>query len=421
MDMATGTAAVIGLGYVGLPLAMHMVEKGIPVMGFDRDERKVRKLANGRSYIPDVSDHEVKAAVDSGMFRPQLPSEKLADADWIAVCVPTPLGANGKPDLSAMKGAASFVAKHLRRGQTVVFESSTFPGTLEEVILPILKESGLAAGTDYYLGYSPERIDPGNELYPVEKIPKVVSGLTEACLAKVNDWYGRLFEKTVPVSAPKVAEACKLIENIQRLVNISLVNELDLICEKMGIDVWEALEAASTKPFGFTPYWPGPGIGGHCIPVDPLYFQWKAKRSGTASRLIDAAHRVNEAMPRAVAERVMKIARKRKGEGGKVLVIGLAYKKDVNDVRESPALDICALLAGAGFELKYHDPHVPDVRIAGKKYVSYSLTPALLQEADAVVILTDHSAVDWELVRTHARRILDTRGVLRRLEGGRAG
>lgn len=437
MDHRTNSkkAAVVGLGYVGLPLAMHIAGKGIPVLGFDQDERKLRLLKAGRSYIPDVADRAAEQAVNSGMLSPERPSEKIAEADLVIVCVPTPLNARGTPDLYAMKRAASFVASHLRQGQTVVFESSTFPGTLEEVVLPIMKGSGLEAGKDYFLGYSPERIDPGNELYAVEAIPKVVSGLTDACLAQVKEWYGQLFATTVPVSSPRVAEACKLIENIQRLVNISLVNELDSICERMGIDVWETLSAASTKPFGYTPYWPGPGIGGHCIPVDPMYFQWKAQQYGPASRLIETAHRINEAMPARIAARVVKAAGgsgevsgggsggggSESSEGRKALVIGLAYKKDVNDIRESPAIDICKLLAAKGFELKYHDPHVPDATIGGRKYVSTSLTPRLLRESDVVVILTDHTAVDWELVRTHAKRVVDTRGVLHRGTKGRAG
>lgn len=464
-DKSQWRVAVVGLGYVGLPLAMHIVEKGFSVLGVDRDERKLRLLQAGRSYIPDVPSGVVAQALAAGAFAAERPSGKIGDADYVIVSVPTPLNAHGKPDLAAVRSASAFVAVHLQRGQTVVFESSTYPGTLEEVVLPILSRSGLEAGKDFFVGYSPERIDPGNDRYPIESIPKVVSGLTSACLKRVDALYSRLFRETVPVSGPKVAEACKLFENIQRLVNISLVNELDLICERMGIDVWETLQAASTKPFGFTPYWPGPGIGGHCIPVDPQYFQWKARQFGAASRLIAEAHRINAAMPQRVAERVERCVAAAEGAGagaagsvatdastlatgaadagagsaasvdadgevaalkqpapkGKVLVIGLAYKKDVNDIRESAAIDVFSLPAARGYELEYFDPHVPDVKVGGRKYVSKTLTPRLLQGADAVVILTDHSAVDWELVRTHARRIVDTRGALRRTKGGRAG
>ncbi|TLS52172.1 nucleotide sugar dehydrogenase [Paenibacillus antri] len=397
---------------------MHIHEKGFPVMGFDKDVRKIRMLRAGKSYIPDVPSSAVRHAMRSETFWADEPTGVIAGADYIIVSVPTPLDRRGDPDLTAMKRAASFVARHLRRGQTVVFESSTYPGTLEEVIRPIMEESGMEAGTDYYLGYSPERIDPGNDRFPIESIPKVVSGLTEACLERVNALYSRLFRRTVPVSRPRVAEMCKLFENIQRLVNISLVNELDGICEKMGIDFWETLQAASTKPFGFTPYWPGPGIGGHCIPVDPLYFQWKAKQFGAASKLIGAASRINDEMPRRVAERVARAvgdgkADWRKGQG-KVLAIGLAYKKDVNDIRESAAVDVFTLLAAQGYELEFSDPHVSSVTAGGKKYVSKKLTPELLRTADAVVILTDHSDIDWEMVQSYAKRVVDTRGVLRR-------
>jgi len=414
--------AVVGLGYVGLPLAMHIHEKGFPVQGFDKDERKIRMLRNGKSYIPDVPDEAVKQALRSGRFEANQPLGVIQEADYIIVSVPTPLNKSGNPDLTAVRRATSFVSQHLRRGQTVVFESSTYPGTLEEVILPILLRSGLAAGKDFYLGYSPERIDPGNDRFPIESIPKVVSGLTSECLERVNALYGALFRQTVPVSHPKVAEMCKLFENIQRLVNISLVNEMDQICERMGIDFWETLQAASTKPFGFTPYWPGPGIGGHCIPVDPLYFQWKAKQSGPASRLIGAAHRINAEMPRRVADRVARcIEADGKGEPrGKVLAIGLAYKKDVNDIRESSALEVFSLLAEEGYEMEFCDPHVSSVHAAGKKYVSKKLTPELLRAADAVVVLTDHTGVDWEMVRRHAKRVVDTRGVLRRSGRGDA-
>jgi len=412
--------AVVGLGYVGLPLAMHIHEKGFPVQGFDKDERKIRMLRAGKSYIPDVPASAVRQAMQSGTFGVDLPTDAVREADYMIVSVPTPLNKRGDPDLTAVKRASAYVAIHLRPGQTVVFESSTYPGTLEEVILPIMKESGLEAGKDFYLGYSPERIDPGNRQFPVESIPKVVSGLTDACLAKVNLLYSQLFRRTVPVSGPKVAEMCKLFENIQRLVNISLVNEMDLICEKMGIDFWETLQAASTKPFGFTPYWPGPGIGGHCIPVDPLYFQWKARQFGTDSKLIGAAHRINAAMPRRVVERV---ARSIGGNGagkGTVLAIGLAYKKDVNDIRESSAVDVFELLASEGYRLEFCDPHVSAVNVAGRKFVSKKLTPELIRSADAVVILTDHSDIDWEMIRKHAKRIVDTRGVMRRTVRGDA-
>ncbi|ALS29748.1 UDP-N-acetyl-D-glucosamine dehydrogenase [Paenibacillus sp. 32O-W] len=405
--------AVVGLGYVGLPLAVHIQQKGYPVIGIDKDKNKLQLLQNGQSYIPDVTHHQIKEAMKAG-FQANVPGELIRGAKYIIVCVPTPLDDSGEPELGALKSASAFISRNLQPGQTVIYESSTYPGTLEEVVWNILSKSGLKVGQDFYLGYSPERIDPGNHRYPLETIPKVISGLTNACKEKVNQFYSTLFHKTVPVSHPRVAEMCKLIENIQRLVNISLVNEIEIICESMNIDFRETLQAAATKPFGFTPYFPGPGIGGHCIPVDPLYFQWKAKKYGKSSKLIEAAHEINNYMPFHIAERIGKKLESLPGDPKekKVLLIGLAYKKDVNDIRESSAIKVFKLLLQMGYQVEYHDPFVSNVTLSSEKYVSKVMNKGLLQSADLVVILTDHSNVDWSLVKSHAKAVIDTRGVI---------
>jgi len=412
------TVAVIGLGYVGLPLAALIAGKGIPVYGIDKDHTKLLALKNGRSYIPDVSNETVQTLIGKKIFTPLKPGGAIRKATHIIVTVPTPLSRNDTPDLSALKSATAYISRHLQKGQTVICESSTFPGTLEEVVMPVLSRNGLQAGKDYYLGYSPERIDPGNDQFPIDSIPKVVSGYTKACLEHVKMLYDKIFETTVAVSDPKVAELCKLFENIQRLVNISLVNEMDLICREMNIDFREALKAAATKPFGFMPYWPGPGIGGHCIPVDPLYFQWKARKIGKYSRLIHVASQINKSMP----QHIVKLIEEKCGNRQpmqplpKIVLIGLAYKKDVNDIRESAAIDIFKLLVNKGYEVDYHDPYISCVNIFSKKYVSKVLNKELISQADVVCILTDHSNIDWKLIANHASSVVDTRGVLKDLE-----
>jgi len=407
--------AVIGLGYVGLPLAVHMAGRGARILGIDKDLAKIKQLQKGNSYIPDVPSADVGRLVENKLLVPSLPTRRLSEADTIIVTVPTPVTeGERKPDLSALREATRYIAKHLRKGQTIIYESSTYPGTLEEEIQPILAESGLEAGEEYYLCYSPERIDPGNRQYQLPQIPKVVSGLTPACLNQVKEIYSQYFDTIVPVSSPRVAEMCKIFENIQRLVNISLVNEMNLICQQMNVNFREALAAAATKPFGFTPYSPGPGIGGHCIPVDPLYFQWKAEKLGLSSTLIEEAHKINLNMPAAVVEQVGVLLATQNIENSpaSVLLVGVAYKKDVNDVRESPALEIFRLLHEAGCQVEYHDPHVPEIRVADGIRYSVPLTADRLQQADVVVILTDHTQTDWALVEKEAKRIVDTRGVL---------
>ncbi|RKD24607.1 UDP-N-acetyl-D-mannosamine dehydrogenase [Ammoniphilus oxalaticus] len=409
--MTTSKLAVIGLGYVGLPLAVHFAEHGFEVIGKDKDGQKIARLMKGETYISDVTEQAIREALKKGRLTPSLPNKNLLQsADYIIVAVPTPI-LNEQPDLSAVEEACQLIAEQLREGQTIILESTTFPGTLEEVILPIMSRTGLTVGKDFFLGYSPERIDPGNTEYSLQRIPKVVSGQTAACLKKVTELYEVAFEQVVPVSSPRVAEMCKLFENIQRLVNISLVNEIDQLCQQLNINFRESLRAAATKPFGFTPYWPGPGVGGHCIPVDPMYFQWKAKKQGLSSQLIEQALQINRVMPQVVVDRVNEELGSVDKTEAQILLIGLTYKKDVNDLRESPALDILKLLLMHGYKVKYSDPHVPVVDMNQEQLTSCPLSANLLRAMDVIVILTDHSAIDWKMIKEHGQRIIDMRGV----------
>ncbi len=404
---------VIGLGYVGLPLATHFASCGFSVLGLDNDSSKIESIKENKTYIPDVSDQLLKELNIQGLFKSSLPEnsvEEFKKATYIIVTVPTPLGENSEPDLGFIISATKFINENLQQGQTVIFESSTYPGTLEEIVLPILEQPHRKVGVDFYLGYSPERIDPSNNKYTLQSIPKVVSGQTEECIKKVLWLYKQAFDHPVPVSSPKVAEMCKLFENIQRLVNISLVNEVYLLCRKLNIDFYESLQAAATKPFGFTPYWPGPGIGGHCIPVDPLYFQWKVNQYGMKSRMIEVAQDINNQMSHEV---VTQVKESLSNDKGRVLLIGLAYKKDVNDLRESPSLEIFELLVNEGLEVEYHDPYFSNFTLNHKEYHSIELSTDEIQKADSVVILTDHSSIDWGKVKKDAKTIVDTRGVLR--------
>lgn len=411
--------AVIGLGFVGLPLSLHFTNKGYTVYGFDVDSIKIQKLNNGTSYITDVKDFEVQNAINTHKFKAFLPSEKIKEVSYIVVTVPTPFNNElMEPDISALKQASEFIAAHLVPGQTIIFESSTFPGTLEEVILPIILKSGLKVGKDFYLGYSPERIDPGNKNFTIEQIPKIVSGLTEACKQNVISFYTNVFNKIIPVTSLKIAETTKLLENTQRLVNISLVNELNIICKKMGIDFQEVIYAASTKPFGFTPYFPGPGIGGHCIPVDPLYFQWKAAQYGLTSKLIQAAHIINHNMPKEITQMIKEKLTSLTSDKKSVLLVGLTYKKDVEDIRESPAISIFKLLLEEKIDVSYHDPLVAQIIINDNIYTSTPISVKNIKKYDIVVILTDHSTINWDLIKEHSSCIIDTRGVLHILNEG---
>ncbi|HDR4907900.1 TPA: nucleotide sugar dehydrogenase [Bacillus cereus] len=404
---------VIGLGYVGLPLAVHFAKQGYKVIGLDQDEEKIKMISKGESYIPDVSSEVLRKLLQDNkliVYTPTNGVKEFKKSNYVIVTVPTPINQKKEPDLSALISASNYIQQNLQTGQTFIFESSTYPGTLEEIVIPIISRFGKKAGVDYYIGYSPERIDPSNDQYTVQSIPKVVSGQTEKCRQKALALYATVFDKVVPVSSPKVAEMCKLFENIQRLVNISLVNELNALCKKLNIDFREAIEAAATKPFGFMPYWPGPGIGGHCIPVDPLYFQWKVNEYGLTSELIEVAHQINARMPQEVVNQVKEVVQ----SPASILVIGIAYKKDVNDMRESPAIPIIQLLVDAGYVVQYYDPFISSAKIGDIFYESVVLEETILKQMGCTLILTDHSNIDWQLIK-QANHIVDTRGVIKKV------
>jgi UDP-N-acetyl-D-glucosamine dehydrogenase len=419
------TVGVIGLGYVGLPLALTMVEAGKRVIGLDVDAAKVERLDQGQSYIRHIEASRIVAA--GKRFRATTDFRALTDCDAIIVCVPTPLTEGREPDLSYVSRTAETIAEHLRAGQLVVLESTTYPGTTEEVMQPILERGGLRVGRDYHLAFSPEREDPGNPRFNTKTIPKLVGGVTAECGEIARALYGSFLEKVVVVSSARVAESAKLLENIYRSINIALVNELKMLFERMGIDVWEVIEAAATKPFGFTPFYPGPGLGGHCIPIDPFYLTWKARHYDFSTRFIELAGEVNTGMPYWVVDKVVEAL----GEGGKpikgakVLVMGVAYKKDVDDLRESPSLKVIEILESRGAEVSYNDPYVPSLRARKLRHYetfdldSVDLEDRTIAEADCVLIATDHSAYDYDRIVRHARRVVDTRNATRNVRQGR--
>jgi UDP-N-acetyl-D-glucosamine dehydrogenase len=411
---------VIGLGYVGLPLVKLLLARGFRVTGFDIDPKKVASLNRGKSYIRHISTSELKVFLAEKKFKATSDFSLLRSADVIIICVPTPLDAHKNPDLSYVLGTSEVIAKNLRRGQLVILESTTYPGTTEEEMLPLLEGRGLRAGRDFFLAFSPEREDPGNKVFSTDQIPKVIGGLTANCRRLAKLLYDQIVQRTVPVSSPRVAEAVKLLENIFRSVNIALVNELKIIFERMGIDVWEVIKAASTKPFGFMPFYPGPGLGGHCIPIDPFYLTWKAKEVDYATRFIELAGEINTRMPYYVVNRMIE-ALNQKGKsirGAKILVLGIAYKKDIDDQRESPALKIIDEIMKKGANVSYNDPYLP--RASGlRKYPdldlkSVPLTAKRLKGSDAVIIATDHSVYDYDWIVKNAPLVVDTRNAVKR-------
>jgi UDP-N-acetyl-D-glucosamine dehydrogenase len=413
------TAAVIGLGYVGLPLAMEYADAGIEVIGVDVDGSKVRSLKAGKSYIGDVPSEAVKKAVDAGLFTATTDFSAVAMADTVNICVPTPLRKTKDPDLSYIVGAMEHILEYLHKDMLLVLESTTYPGTTAEVLGPMVEGKGFKVGTDIFLAFSPERVDPGNAMFTTKNIPKVVGGVTPKCTKVAAALYTGVLENVHPVSSAAVAEMVKLLENTFRSVNIGLVNEIALMSNRMGIDVWEVIEAAKTKPFGFMPFFPGPGIGGHCIPLDPFYLSWKAKQFGFESRFIELAGVVNGQMPHYTVDKVVEaLNRFRKAvNGAKVLVLGVAYKKNISDVRESPALDILQLLSKKGAQLSYCDPHVPEVREAGFVLKASTFNAGTLRKADCVVVVTDHAAFDYKLVAREAKVVVDTRNALKGMNG----
>jgi UDP-N-acetyl-D-glucosamine dehydrogenase len=416
--------AVVGLGYVGLPLALTFSGRGFSALGVDVDAEKARAIAEGRSYIKHVAGTAVAEAVRAGRLSATTELAGVAACDAAIVCVPTPLTREREPDLSFVISTGEALAPWLRPGQLVALESTTWPGTTEEVLLPILERgSGLTAGKDFFLAFSPEREDPGSGV-DTRSIPKIVGGYTPACLEAALAVYGAAFERVVPVSSTRVAEMSKLLENVFRGVNIALVNELKMLCHRMGLDVNEVIDAASTKPFGFMPFQPGPGLGGHCIPIDPFYLTWKARQYEFQTRFIELAGEINVEMPRYVVQRAMEAlnARGKAMSGAKVLVLGIAYKKDVDDMRESPAVRIIELMQERGALVVYHDPYVPRVprmRQHRLDMVSVPLTDEALESADAVVIATDHSCVDYARVAERARLVVDARNACRGVKVGR--
>ncbi|MGE5189787.1 MAG: nucleotide sugar dehydrogenase [Gemmatimonadota bacterium] len=413
------TAAVLGLGYVGLPLAMEYADAGVPVIGIDLDGAKVRALRAGKSYIDDIPSESLKNAVEMGLLRTTTDFSALAEADTVNICVPTPLRKTKDPDLSYIVSAAEQVAKYLHKDMLIVLESTTYPGTTDEVLVPMFEAGGLKVGRDIFLAFSPERVDPGNARFTTKNIPKVVGGVTPRCTKMAAALYGGVLESVHPVSKASVAEMVKLLENTFRSVNIGLVNEIALMCDRMGIDVWEVIDAAKTKPFGFMPFYPGPGIGGHCIPLDPFYLSWKAKQYGFESRFIELAGVINGQMPHFVVGKVADaLNRFRKPvNGARVLILGVAYKKNISDVRESPALDIMQLLQRKGAALAYCDPHVPVLSEHGIALKGEKFSAAALRKADCVVVVTDHDAFDWRLVAREAKVVVDARNALKGRNG----
>jgi UDP-N-acetyl-D-glucosamine dehydrogenase len=424
IEARTARVVVVGLGYVGLPLAETFAAQGYPVLGFDIDPEKVRRLNRGESYIGHICPERIEELAASGRFEATTDSSRFAEADAILICVPTPLTEAREPDLSYVEATGRAVREFLRPGQLVVLESTTYPGTTDDLLRPILEESGLRCGRDFFLAYSPEREDPGNPDYATRNIPKVVGGFDPVSRALAVALYEPVVEGVVAVSGTRVAEACKILENTYRAVNIALVNELKGVFGAMGIDVWEVIEAAKTKPFGFQPFYPGPGLGGHCIPIDPFYLTWAARKYGVPTRFIELAGEVNTAMPRRVVERVAEALNEdgKPVKGSRVLVLGVAYKKDVDDARESPALPILEMLRQRGARVSYNDPHVPSLprmRRHSLRLDSAPLTPEFLAGQDCVVIVTDHSTYDFEEIVRHARLVVDTRNATAGCEPGR--
>jgi UDP-N-acetyl-D-glucosamine dehydrogenase len=411
---------IIGLGYVGLPMTLAMAEKGYSVLGFDVDPAKIETLNQGRNYIQHLDTNRLTAAVGSGKFRATGDFRRLAEPDALLICVPTPLTPQREPDMAFVVETARQIRAALRPGQLVILESTTYPGTTDELVRGILEETGLKCGEDFFLAFSPEREDPGNASFATATIPKVVGGFDEVSGDLAQALYDRVIARTVRVSSSRAAEATKLVENIFRAVNIALVNELKMVFDRMGIDIWEVLDAASTKPFGFMRFNPGPGWGGHCIPLDPFYLVWKAREYGMTPKFIELAGDINVQMPHYVIEK-LQLGLNERGKalrGSKVLVLGLAYKKDIDDARESPAFEILELLLRRGAEVSYHDPHVakaPRTRARPDlpAMESLPLTPALLSSRDAVLIVTDHTAVDYASVARYAPLVVDTRGIYR--------
>ena len=407
----TACIGVVGLGYVGLPLALEFANAGFHVIGYDVSERVVKQLMSGKSHIQDVSSEDLGALVKSGHFEATADESRLREMDAISIAVPTPLAKTRDPDMTYIIAAADAIARNAHPGLLIVLESTTYPGTTRELMQPKLEAAGLTVGEDVFLAFSPERVDPGNPVWNTKNTPKVVGGITPACTEVATALYQSCLSTIVPVSSTETAELVKLLENTFRSVNIGLVNEMQIVCDKLGVNVWEVIEAAATKPFGFMKFTPGPGIGGHCIPLDPHYLAWKMRTLNYKTRFIDLASEINSEMPALVVERVSQALNtdRKPVNGSRVLVLGVAYKKDIDDMRESPALDVIRMLEEQSAKVVYHDPHVATFRDDGHERHSVDLTDEELRSADAVVIVTDHSSVDYQRVVNLARIVVDTR------------
>jgi len=417
IESTTAKVGVVGLGYVGLPFLVESGKVGFKLVGFDRSAKRVELVNQGESYIGDVATGELKPLVQRGYITATTNMDLLAEQDVLVICVPTPLNKNLNPDLQFIEHVTKEIAKRLRRGQLISLESTTYPGTTDEVMKPILEQSGLKVGVDFFLVHSPERVDPGNHRYNTKNTNKVVGGSDPASREVAVALYRKTILNIVPVSSAAVAEMTKVFENTFRAVNIALVNELALLCDRMGLSVWEVLDAAFTKPFGIMPFYPGPGVGGHCIPLDPHYLEWKAREYNFNTRFIALAGEINRRMPEFVAEKAMRILSDRgKGlRGARILALGVAYKKDINDPRESPSAEVIHLLHQRGAEVTYHDPHVPHFQEHGLDMTCVPLTPEVVRNSDLVLVLTNHSAVDYSMVAKEAKVVFDTRNAMRQV------
>jgi UDP-N-acetyl-D-glucosamine dehydrogenase len=417
IETQSAILGVIGLGYVGLPLAVEKAKAGYKTIGFDIQESKVRMVNAGKNYIGDVVNEDLEAIVKSGLLSATTDFSQVASADCVCICVPTPLDKHQQPDISYVKASAESIVPYMHKGMLIVLESTTYPGTTEELLKPILETSGLICGEDFYLAFSPERVDPGNLIYKIKNTPKVVGGITSNCTEIAAILYESILQAPIHrVSSPAVAEMEKILENIYRNVNIGLVNELSILCNKMGINFWEVIDAAKTKPYGFQAFYPGPGLGGHCIPLDPYYLSWKAREYGFHTSMIEASMMVNDRMPEYCVERASKILNRYKKamNGAKVLVLGVAYKQDINDYRVSPAIRVIEELEKEGADVVYYDPYVPEYRENGNLVIGeLELTAGLIESADIIMITTAHSNVDYDFVQKHAKIIFDTKNAMK--------
>jgi UDP-N-acetyl-D-glucosamine dehydrogenase len=412
-------AGVVGLGYVGLPLLVEIAKSGIEALGIDVDKVKVASVNEGRNYIGDVDDRELHDLAMSGKLKATTNWDAVKELDYISICVPTPLRKTKDPDISFIRATIDQISPRLRRGQTIILESTTYPGTTDELLLPEFERGGLKAGRDFYLAFSPERVDPGNARFNTRNTPKIIGGITAECGRRAAEFYSKVFDTVVPVSSSKCAEMVKLLENTFRSVNIGLVNEVALMCDKLKLDVWEVIGAAATKPFGFMPFYPGPGLGGHCIPIDPHYLAWKLKTLNYTARFIELASEVNGHMPHFVVGKIVNALNevRKSANGSRILIVGVAYKPNVSDVRESPAVDIIGLLEDMKAEIAYHDPHVPELDEGGHRLQSVALSAETISAADCVVIVTNHACLDIQLVLDKAALVIDTRNATQGMRG----